>query len=382
MKPILHIIGVGWDDLNSIPLGVYRLLTQMGRALVISLDHPAVSDMADEGILCERVIPNRNLNNHKIDLDEFINCLKNRLTLQSGSSEVILALPGNPLPEGKLVSAIRINLNDYVTIDETTLIKSKSMERLIEIMAELRSQGGCPWDREQDHNTLKKYLIEEAYEVVDAIDSNNMNNFCEELGDLLLQVVFHAQIAKESGDFYLTDVIKGISDKLIRRHPHVFGSVVAQSSEEVVVNWETIKGIEKREVAKNQDYFNIPKDLPALFFAQKTQDKVAKVGFDWDDYEGPLAKVYEELEEFKQEIDSGKRIKEEMGDILFSIVNLSRFFSIDAEDALRQGTKKFQKRFLEMQKIIKNDDRLLSEMSLEEMDNYWQKVKNKKNMVL
>jgi len=382
VKQILHIISMGRDGLNSIPLGVYRLLAKTGRVLVISLDHPTVYDMVDEGILCERVIPDRNLIDHKIDLDDFINCLKDRLSLQPESSEFILALPGNPLPEGKLVSTLRINLKDYISIDVTTLIKSKSMERLIGIMAELRSQGGCPWDREQDHHTLKKYLIEEAYEVTDAIDSNNMNNLCEELGDLLLQVVFHAQIAEESGDFYLTDVIKGISDKLIRRHPHVFGSVVAQSSEEVIVNWEAIKSIEKTEVSNDQDYFNIPKDLPSLYFAQKTQGKAAKVGFDWDNYEGPLAKVYEELEELKQEIENGKRIKEEMGDILFSIVNLSRFLSVDAEDALRQGTKKFQKRFIEMQKIMENENRVLSKMSLKEMDNYWQKVKNKKNMVL
>lgn len=382
MKPILHIIGMGRDGLDSLSLGTYRLLTKVDKVLVISFNHPTISDMLNERIPCEKVIPDKDLPKLIIDLDELVSGLKDWLSMHPRSLELALALPGNPLPEGKLVSALKLHLKDSITINTIPLIHKKSMERLIGIMTELRSEGGCPWDKEQNHLTLKKYLIEETYEVIDAIDSNDMNNFCEELGDLLLQVVFHAQIAEESREFNITDVINGISDKLIRRHPHVFGSVVAESSEEVIINWETIKGIEKTEVSKNQDYFNISKDLPALFFAQKTQEKAAKVGFDWDNYEGPLAKVYEELEELKQEIKKGKRIKEEMGDILFSIVNLSRFLNVDAEDSLRQGSKKFQKRFREMLTIIDSENQMLSKMSLKEMDNYWQKVKNKKNMVL
>lgn len=382
MRPILHIIGLGEDGLDNISVGTYRLLTKVDKILVISLNHPAVTDMLQEGIACERVIPDKDLPKQIVNLDEFVGGLKDWLCMHPSFLELALALPGNPLPEGKLVSALKVHLNDSIAFNTFPLIHKKPMERLIEIMAELRSEGGCPWDREQDHLTLKKYLIEETYEVIDAIDSNNMYNFCEELGDLLLQVVFHAQIAEESREFNITDVINGISEKLIRRHPHVFGSVVAESSEEVIINWETIKGTEKTEVSKGQEYFDIPKDLPALFYAQKTQEKAAKVGFDWENYEGPLAKIYEELEELKQEIKNGKRIKEEMGDILFSIVNLSRFLNVDAEDALRQGTKKFQKRFLEMLEIMANEEQTLSKMSLNEVDNYWQKVKNKKNMVL
>jgi len=379
MEPILHIIGLGKDDLDSIPLGTYKLLTKADKVLVISLNHQAVSEMLNEGISCERIIPDRDVSFHEVDSAEFTNYLADKLSLYSESLEIVLALPGNPLPEGEFLFELTQKVKDRITIDMKTLIQP---DRLIEIMTELRSEAGCPWDREQDHLTLKKYLVEEAYEVIDAIDSKNMNNLCEELGDLLLQVIFHTRIAEESGEFYFTDVIKGISDKLIRRHPHVFGSVIAESSEEVIVNWDTIKGLEKAKGSTDQDYFNIPKGLPALFFAQKTQEKAAKVGFDWGNYEGPLAKIYEELDELKQEIEQGKRIKEEMGDILFSAVNLSRFLGIDAEDALRQGTKKFQERFLEMLKTITNENQIPSKMSLEEMDNYWERAKNKKNMVL
>lgn len=377
MKPFLHIMGIGHEGLESLPLKTYRLLVKAEVILVISLEHPAVFDMLQEGIPCERIIPDRDLTDQKIDQGELIDCLKDRLSMLSESSEVILALPGNPLPEGKLVSTLKATLGNCASLTIGTLTDSNLIERLIQIMAELRSEEGCPWDKEQDHFTLKKYLVEETYEVLDAIDSKNMNNFCEELGDLLLQVVFHARIAEESGEFDFTDVTKGISNKLIRRHPHVFGSVVAESSEEVIVNWEAIKGSEKTEAAKNQyqDYFDIPKDLPALFFAQKTQNKAAKVGFDWNNYEGPLAKIYEELEELKQEIKNGNRIKEELGDILFSIVNLSRFLSLDAEDTLRQGTIKFQKRFLEMLKTMDNENQIPSDLSLQQMDNYWNKVK-------
>ena len=197
-----------------------------------------------------------------------------------------------------------------------------------------------------------------------------------------MQVVFHACIAEESGYFNFKDVIEGISKKLVRRHPHVFDSVIVGSSEEVVANWDAIKSMEKSDESKNQTYFSIPKGLSALLFAQETQKEAGKVGFDWDSYEGPLAKVYEELSELKNEIESGGRIKEEMGDILFSIVNLSRFLAIDAEESLRQGTKKFQERFNEMVIEITSQRENLDKMSLEEMDIYWSKVKNKKNRVL
>ena len=365
VKPVVHIIGLGEGGLEKLSLGSYRLLAKADKVLVTNLNHPTVSDLLNEGISCEEILWD---GDYKLILSE--------------DSETVLALPGNPLPEGKLVSKLQIIFGNDVVPKTDALSPSLSIDRLSEIMLELRSEWGCPWDREQDHLTLKKYLIEEAYEVIDAIDSKNMNNLCEELGDLLLQVVFHACIAEESGYFNFKDVIEGISKKLVRRHPHVFDSVIVGSSEEVVANWDAIKSMEKSDESKNQTYFSIPKGLSALLFAQETQKEAGKVGFDWDSYEGPLAKVYEELSELKNEIESGGRIKEEMGDILFSIVNLSRFLAIDAEESLRQGTKKFQERFNEMVIEITSQRENLDKMSLEEMDIYWSKVKNKKNRVL
>jgi tetrapyrrole methylase family protein/MazG family protein len=243
-------------------------------------------------------------------------------------------------------------------------------------MSELRQGWGCPWDREQNHLSLKKYLIEEAYEVIEAIDSNNMHNLCEELGDLLLQVVFHAQIAQEDNQFSVFDVLEGISDKLVRRHPHVFGTVVAETCDEVLFNWDAIKRSEKAGQIENVNHFDIPESLPALLLAEKTQKKAAKVGFDWDGYQGPLDKVREELLELEREIGNHERLEDEFGDLLFSIVNLSRPLNLNAEDALRKGTKKFQARFNKMLEKTNEANLKLSDLTLQEMDFYWDKVKN------
>ena len=383
MKPVLHILALGWESFDSISLRAFRLLSKADQVLVMTLNHPMISSLLKEGIHCEEIIPDYDIVNHDqdYDIEEIILFFEKRKLFPDGSENVLVLL-GNSLPEWKLVTKLQETFSGDIRIETSTLIPRNSIEKLKEIMAVLRSDRGCPWDREQDHMTLKKYLIEEAYEVIEAIDSQNMNNFCEELGDLLLQVVFHARIAEESGEFNLTDVIEGISDKLIRRHPHVFSTAVAECSEEVVINWDTIKNREKSKTSEEQSFFNTPKGLPALFFAQHTQKEAGKVGFDWDNYHGPLAKIHEELLELTKEIEGEGKVKEEMGDILFSIVNLARFLEIDAEDALRQGTRKFQERFNEMAKIIASENRILNKMTSEEMDIYWDIVKNKKKMVL
>lgn len=251
-----------------------------------------------------------------------------------------------------------------------------SINRLLEIMNTLRSPGGCPWDAEQTHDSLKPYLIEESYEVLEAIEAQDMYNLAEELGDLLLQVVFHAQVAQEAGEFQFQDVLKGIIDKMVRRHPHVFGDVQVKNSTEVLSNWDQIKKEEKGERAK-EGLFSFPKGLPALMLAVKTQKKVAKVGFDWPDFEGPLAKVYEELKELEEAMAEGKGIQEEFGDTLFALVNLSRFLKIDPEDSLRKTVRKFQKRFLEMEKLAEFEGEKLVDLSLNKMDQYWEMAKIK-----
>ena len=250
------------------------------------------------------------------------------------------------------------------------------LDPLVEVMARLRGQGGCPWDREQDHRTLRQYLLEEAYETVDAIDSQDMYNICEELGDLLLQIVFHACIAAEDGNFDINDVVAKITEKMIRRHPHVFGNVRVENSDEVLVNWAAMKEMEKG-VRKEGILDGIPEFLPSLMRAQKIQAAAAKVGFDWPDYEGALEKLYEELAEMLGAIKSGSGVQkeDEIGDVLFSVVNLSRLLKINAEVALSGTINKFLHRFNYIEKKAIKEDRKLGECSLGEMDTWWEEAK-------
>jgi MazG family protein len=215
--------------------------------------------------------------------------------------------------------------------------------RLVDVMKRLRSPGGCPWDREQTHESLKPYLLEEAYEVLSAIDMHDDEELKEELGDLLLQIVFHAQLADEENRFSIDDVAESIVKKLIRRHPHVFSEVKVNGSEEVLQNWEKIKKDEGKKSALD----GVPPTLPALLKARRVQEKAKRVGFDWDNAEGAFEKVVEEVNELKKAIVEGKKgsVEEELGDLLFSIVNVSRFLDVDAEDALRKTIHKFMVRF-------------------------------------
>lgn len=254
-----------------------------------------------------------------------------------------------------------------------------NLNRLIEIMQRLRGPNGCPWDKEQTQETLKPYLIEEAYEVIDAIDSKNDKDITDELGDVLLQVVFHAQIASEEDRFTFDDVAKSIADKLVRRHPHVFGDVEAETPDQVIQNWEAIKREEKK--GQNQDdsiLSGVPRHLPALLRATQIQKKAAKVGFDWEKAEEVLDKVEEEMQELRNATTQQEK-QDEFGDVLFSLVNLSRFLKIDPEDALTQTIAKFQSRFAFIEKELKEAGQTPQETSLEEMDTLWEKAKNTPN---
>ncbi len=240
----------------------------------------------------------------------------------------------------------------------------KIFERLVEVMRVLRAPGGCDWDRAQNHKTLKPYLIEEAYELLDAIDREDDQAMREELGDVLLQVVFHAQIASERGAFDIRDVVDGLTEKLIRRHPHVFEKSGKYSYE----RWEEIKAREKKE--KKSAIGKVNPALPALSMARRIQENASAVGFDWESVDGVKEKVIEEVEEFLKDPS-----EEEFGDILFSLVNLSRFMGIDPERALRKSTEKFVRRFQKMEELVESDGKKLSDLSAEEMDRYWEKVK-------
>jgi len=249
--------------------------------------------------------------------------------------------------------------------------------RLKEIAAILRAPGGCPWDREQNFVSLKPYLIEEAYEVIDAIDSADMKDFREELGDLLYQVYAHAQIAEEQSLFTVEDVAQGIVDKLIRRHPHVFGDEDINDSKGVKDRWEKIKKEEKE--GRRSVLAGIPRHLPALTMAYRVQEKVSHVGFDWEKIDDAVKKIDEELNEFKEAVsnNSAEAMKDEAGDILFSIVNVLRFRGIDPEDALRGTVNKFMKRFGHIETVSAEQGRSINSMTLEEMDKLWEEAKKK-----
>ena len=250
------------------------------------------------------------------------------------------------------------------------------LARLRAIMHRLRAPGGCPWDAEQTHESLISNLIEEAYETVDTIQRADFNHLKEELGDLLLQVVFHSELAEEAGRFNLDDVARGISDKLVRRHPHVFGESAAATSDAVLQQWDQIKRQEKGDEEKPYLH-GVGNGLPALLRAVKLQKKAAKVGFDWPDERGVLEKVLEEVAELQEamEADAPGRVAEELGDVMFSLVNLARFRKLDPEVLMAGANAKFEARFAAMEKALKARDLSLADASLDAMEAEWQRAK-------
>lgn len=253
----------------------------------------------------------------------------------------------------------------------------EQLRRLVDIMARLRAPGGCPWDREQNHDSLKPYLLEEAYEVLEAIDRGNDDKLAEELGDLLLQIAFHAQMAAERGSFTMEDVARGINEKLHHRHPHVFADAIVRDSDEVVDNWEQIKRAEQGNADRASVLDGIPASLPALQKATKVQKRVAKVGFDWDDASGPAAKVREELAEVEEAASGGDadRTADEVGDLLFAVVNLARLLNTDSEDALRLAVERFSGRFRAMEDMAADRGIRLKGLTLEQLDELWETAK-------
>lgn len=250
--------------------------------------------------------------------------------------------------------------------------KYKNLEELIDVVAKLRAPDGCPWDREQTHTSLRPNMLEEAYEAVDAIDENDMTHLREELGDVLLQVLLHSQIASESNEFTLDDVAKELKEKLIHRHPHVFGTAKINNADDVLKTWDKLKSEEKTERKSAMD--GLSRSQAALISAQKISKRAVKTGFEWPNEESLYDCVMSEIEEFKEaEIEKDKNhMEEEMGDILFAIVNLARWNKIDAEQALLKANKKFEKRFRKMEDLATKP---LNNYSFEEFDNLWKQAK-------
>lgn len=249
---------------------------------------------------------------------------------------------------------------------------------LLDITRILRSKDGCPWDMVQTHSSIRKDLLEEAYETADAIDLNDDTALCEELGDLLLQVTFHSQIATEDKSFTFEDVTDGVCKKLILRHPHVFGDVNAETAEQVLDNWDAIKRDEKHQKSYTDTLLSVPKAFPALMRAAKVQKRASKAGFDWDSVDGAFQKLPEELEELKSAIKSGDtaQIEEEFGDLLFAAVNVSRFLNVDAEFSLNNAIEKFIKRFSAVEERLLAEGKDMKNLSLEELDRNWDAVKH------
>ena len=254
-------------------------------------------------------------------------------------------------------------------------IKSE-FARLVQIMERLRREDGCPWDREQTYKSLRQYLLEETYEVLELIDAGNYDELKNELGDLLLQVIFQSQIAGEEGRFTIFDVLKKINEKLIHRHSNVFGNVVVRNAEEQTVNWEKMK---KKEDKDRSVIDGVPKQLSALLRAYRMQSKAATVGFDWENVHQVWEKVEEEINELKQSIDdnSPQEIEMEFGDLLFAMVNPSRFINVNPEDALRMAIEKFSARFHQMEKEVADSNKSLHDMKLEQMDEIWEEIKKR-----
>ena len=251
---------------------------------------------------------------------------------------------------------------------------------LVQIMARLRGENGCPWDREQTHASIKPYLLEETYEVLESIDENDPAKLEEELGDLALQIVFHAQMADEAGLFTIADVLRGINEKLRRRHPHIFGDVKADTAQEVLFNWEQIKKLEREKAQGRASLLDgVPRELPALLRAHRLQEKASRVGFDWNEARQVFQKVEEELAELRAAMESEQpdRMEAELGDLLFSLVNLGRFIAVNPEDALRKTIARFIDRFQYIEEELARRGTAPGQVTLEEMDALWAEAKAK-----
>ncbi len=314
-----------------------------------------------------------------------------RLRKRYGEAHPVhLLLPGEAVPSvctlAELEEALlRLEPEAVYVPPLDRLADVQAYDTLEYIVARLRGPGGCPWDREQTHQSLKPFMLEEAHEALEALDSGDTARFSEELGDLALQVVLHAQLAREAGHFSMDEVFASINAKLVRRHPHVFGDVQVSGAAEVLRNWDAIKRHEKGEQGERASVLDgIPITLPALAYAQALGRRAARLGFDWPDMRGVLHKVHEELQELEREIvahppgeapHGHPRLREELGDVLFALANLARWLRVDAEEALRETNRRFRDRFLKMEEQAVAQGRPLERMSLDELEQLWQEAK-------
>ncbi len=394
---LVRIAGLGPGDPRLLTIGSLDGLRAIGRAALLLAPPDLTSYLERNGVAIIRGVvddPALLVRGSADEIARFAQHLDDP-SLRGGA--LGLGVLGNPLSDFPGLPALlrALEARDVATeivpgVPRATLSASITMplvplppqsshyswDDLVEIMARLRL--GCPWDREQTHRTLVPYLIEETFEVVEAIEHSQLEGLCEELGDLLLQILFHAQIATEVGKFSIADVVDALSNKMVRRHPHVFGDAVIEDVDAQWRNWERLKALEKTGRRRKSRLDGIPKHLGALQRGQRMQEKAARVGFDWPNVYGVLDKLTEELRELaeaRRRPQDDPRVREELGDVFFTLVNLSRALGIDAETALREANEKFYRRFAFMEERAGADGKSLSDLSLDELEELWQLAK-------
>ncbi|SRR5579883_1131603 len=392
---VVRIAGLGPGDPGLLTIGSLDALRAVGRAIVLLAPPDLTAYLERNGVEIVRGAiddPALFVRGSAEQIERFVARLE---TLQD--AELGLGVLGNPLsdfpglpPLLRALEARGVAVRILPGVPRATLSAAIAMplvplppqsahyswDDLVEIMARLRMS--CPWDREQTHRTLVPYLIEETYEVVEAIELAHLEGLCEELGDLLLQVLFHAQLATETGAFSIADVVDALSNKMVRRHPHVFGDAVIEDVDAQWRNWERLKSLEKTGRRRRSVLDGIPNHLGALQRGQRMQEKAARVGFDWPAIGGILDKLTEELRELadaRREKQDDPRVREELGDVFFTLVNLSRALGIDAETAMREANEKFYRRFSFMERHAAAGGKTLSELTLDELEELWQLAK-------
>ena len=398
---LVRIVGLGPGDPGLLTLGSLDALRAIGRAVTLLAPRDLIAFLKgsgieiDESLVADDALIVRGSNEA---IATFVSQLDERRKVDP--HDLAIGVLGNPLsdfpglpPLLRALEARRIRAEIIAGMPRATLSASIAMplvplppqsahyswDDLVEIMARLRL--GCPWDREQTHRTLVPYLIEETYEVVEAIEQNNEEDLCEELGDLLLQIVFHAQLATEIGAFTVADVVDALANKMVRRHPHVFADAVIEDVDAQWRSWERLKAQEKSGRRRKSRLDGIPKALGALQRGQRMQEKAARVGFDWPNIEGVLEKLDEEVGELAR-ARRGRRqddphVREELGDIFFTLVNVARRLGIDAEAAMREANEKFHRRFAFMEERAAAENKALADLSLDELEGLWQEAKLK-----
>jgi tetrapyrrole methylase family protein/MazG family protein len=393
---VIRIVGLGPGDPGLLTLGSREALRAVGRAATVLAPPELVRFLESDGVTIERALivdQGLFLRGSAEVIDTFVERIDER--------DLGLGVLGNPLSdflglpmllraldrrtiEAEIIPGMpRATLSASITMPLLPLPPGSThhtWDDLVEIMARLRRS--CPWDREQTHASLVRYLIEETYEVVDAIEHGHEGELSEELGDLLFQIVFHSQLATERGKFSVADVIDGLSNKMIRRHPHVFGDVAVADIDAVWANWEQLKSQETAGLSRSSKLDGIPKHMGALQRGQKMQEKAARVGFDWPDARDITEKLHEELRELADaRLRAGDlkpedpHVREELGDVIFTVVNLARRLGVDAEGAVRDANDKFERRFRYMEAYAVASGRQLNDMTLDELEDLWQQAK-------